>query len=50
VSAELTYPNAFGHQIFAGGEFVQLQGVRKLLDFRGGFTGVQRKAIEAITV
>ncbi|KIW11830.1 hypothetical protein PV08_09103 [Exophiala spinifera] len=37
-------------EIFAGGELVQLEGVQQLLNLRGGFTGIQRKAVEAITV
>jgi hypothetical protein len=37
-------------QIFVGDESVQLDDVRKLLEFRGGFVGIQRKAVEAIAV
>lgn len=37
-------------QIFAGDECVHLDGVKRLLELRGGFDGVQRKAIEAIMV
>ncbi|KAJ9634442.1 hypothetical protein H2204_006267 [Knufia peltigerae] len=37
-------------EIFAGDECVHLDGVKRLLELRGGFDGVQRKAIEAIMV
>ena len=38
------------NQIFMGDECIQLDDVQRLIDFRGGFTGIQRKAIEAIIV
>ncbi|KIW59767.1 hypothetical protein PV05_00034 [Exophiala xenobiotica] len=37
-------------EIFAGDECIHLDGVQRLLELRGGFDGVQRKAIEAIMV
>lgn len=37
-------------EIFAGDECVHIEGVRRLLELRGGFDGLQRKAIEAIMV
>ncbi|KIW21627.1 hypothetical protein PV08_02207 [Exophiala spinifera] len=37
-------------EIFAGDECVHLDGVKRLLELRGGFDGIQRKAIEAIMV
>lgn len=35
-------------EIFAGDECIHLDGVARLLKLRGGFDGVQRKAIEAV--
>lgn len=37
-------------EIFAGDECIHLDGVVRLLKLRGGFEGVQRKAIEAMNV
>lgn len=36
------------HEIFAGDECVHLDGVQRILQLRGGFHGVQRKAIEGV--
>jgi hypothetical protein len=38
------------HEIFAGDECVHLDGVQRILQLRGGFHGVQRKAIEGVMV
>ncbi len=35
-------------QIFAGDECVHLDGVQRLLEWRGGFHGLQRKALEGV--
>jgi hypothetical protein len=46
----LSPPTLTTPQIFAGDECVHLDGVQRLLELRGGFHGVQRKAIEGVMV